>query len=103
MICINVTKVDGKINQLTIKGHSGSAPKGKDIICSAVSAISQGGCNALENPKCFAFKCEDGLLDIKVIHEASIHDYQVLDTILIQLKSVEEVSKDFVKIVEKGN
>ena len=55
MIKIEIARTDGKIKSLSIKGHSNSAPKGEDIICSAVSAVSQGGLNALKNPKCFAF------------------------------------------------
>jgi len=31
--------VDGKIARLEVRGHAGFAPAGKDIVCSAVSAL----------------------------------------------------------------
>ncbi len=41
---INITIVKNKQNIVTIEatGHSGYAEEGKDIVCSAVSAITQG-------------------------------------------------------------
>lgn len=103
MIHINANRKDGKIVHLSVKGHADYSEEGKDIVCSAVSAISVGGINALENPEDFDLKVEKGDVEISVKTKASEHDYEVLETILIQLKSVEETSSKYVKVIEKGN
>ena len=104
MIRIRCERNDGKIQSLIIAGHANSAPKGKDIVCAAVSAVSFGGLNALDNPKAFMIETneDDGTLKVEAKSGVTKHDYEVLDTIMIQLKSIEESAKDFVQIVEKG-
>ena len=103
MIHINANRKDGKIVYLSVKGHADYATEGKDIVCSAISAIVVGGINALENPKDFNLKVEKGDVEVSVKAKASEHDYEVLETVLIQLKSVEETSSKYVKVIEKGN
>ena len=103
MINIKANRKDGKIVYLSVKGHADYKEEGKDIVCAAISSISVGGINALKNPEDFILKVEKGNVEISVKGEASEHDYQVLDTMLIQMKSVEETSSKYVKVVEKGN
>ncbi len=104
MIRIECRKNGGKIEYLSVKGHAEFAQKGKDIVCSAVSAVLIGGINALENPKAFYLKVDEkeGEILIEKKEEVQTHDYIVLQTILIQLKSIEEVAKQNVEIIEKG-
>jgi len=103
MIKIEATRKDGKITNLTVKGHANSAPKGEDLICAAVSSILVGGCNALSQPNCFAIKLDSGDASIKEIKRANEHDYEVLETMIIQFKTVEESNSKFLQIIEKGN
>ena len=103
MININANRKDGKIIYLSVKGHANSDEEGKDLVCAAISAISVGGINALENPKSFDLKVEKGNVEISLLSKASEHDYQVLETMLIQMKSVEETNSKYVRVVEKGN
>ena len=56
MIKITASRNDGKIVNLTVKGHANSAPKGEDLVCAAVSSILVGGCNALNQTNCFTIK-----------------------------------------------
>lgn len=102
MINIVCNYEKGEIKSLVIKGHSGSAPKGSDIVCSAVSAVAQGGINALDNPKEFTIIVKDGFLSIECPSNVSKHDKLVLSVILVQLKSIEESASEYVEIVEKG-
>ena len=97
-------KKDGKIINLSLLGHAESAPYGNDLVCSAVSAVVFGGLNALENPKSFKITTseKDGSVEVEAKEAVSMHDYQVLDTILIQLKSIEESNSKFISIIEKG-
>lgn len=41
MIRIRVTRNGGKVAQVTVSGHAGSAPEGEDLICAAVSVLAQ--------------------------------------------------------------
>ena len=103
MIKITATRNNGKIVNLTVKGHADSAPYGKDLVCAAVSSILVGGCNALSNPNCFAIKLDSGDASVTEISHANEHDYEVLEVMLVQFKSVEETSTKFLKVIEKGN
>ena len=103
MIKIEATRKDGKIINLTVKGHANSAPKGEDLVCAAASSILVGGCNALQNPNCFAIKLDSGDAEIKELKHANEHDYEVLETMVIQLKTIEESYKQFLQVIEKGN
>lgn len=102
MIQITVIKLNKKIQSISVKGHSNSAPKGEDLICAGVSSIVIGGANAIANPECYTFKQDDGLFEINEVKTASDHDYDVLETMLIQLKTIEETYPKFVSIIEKG-
>ena len=103
MIKITATRNNGKIVNLTVKGHADSAPYGKDLVCAAVSSILVGGCNALKEPNCYAIKLNEGDASINELSHANEHDYEVLEVMLVQFKSVEETSKKFLKVIEKGN
>ena len=103
MIKITANRNDGKIINLTVKGHANSAPKGEDLVCAAVSSILVGGCNALSAPNCFAIKLDSGDAEIKELKRANEHDYEVLETMVIQFKTVEETNKKFLQVIEKGN
>lgn len=104
MIRIECTKKDGKIIYLSAKGHAEFAQKGKDIICSAVSAVIIGGINALEKPEEFLLHVDETHGEISIEKKGNVptHDYIVLQTILIQLKSIEDVAKQNIEIIEKG-
>ena len=103
MIKITASRKNGKIVNLTVKGHANSAPHGEDLVCAAVSSILVGGCNALNQPDCFAIKLESGDASVVEISHANEHDYEVLEVMLVQFKSVEETSRKFLKVIEKGN
>ena len=103
MIKITASRKNGKIVNLTVKGHANSGPHGEDLVCAAVSSILVGGCNALSQPNCFAIKLDSGDASISEKEHANEHDYEVLEVMLVQFKSVEETSKKFLKVIEKGN
>ena len=103
MIKIEATRKDGKIVNLTVKGHANSAPKGEDLVCAAVSSVLVGGCNALNQPNCFAIKLSEADASISELSIANKHDYEVLETMMIQFKTIEESNKKFLQVIEKGN
>lgn len=103
MIKITAVRNNGKIINLSVKGHANSAPKGEDLVCAAVSSILVGGCNALKQPNCFTIKLDSGDASIVEISKANEHDYEVLETMVIQFKTIEESDSKHLQIIEKGN
>ena len=49
MTKIQIYKNKGKIQGFVVSGHSGYACSGSDIVCSAISSVSQMVCVGLEN------------------------------------------------------
>lgn len=85
------------ITSIEIKGHANSAEYGKDLVCAAVSAIITGGANALEED-IYDISLKEGKAYIKTDKIPGINDQVVLKTIEIQLKTIEEIEKEFIKI-----
>lgn len=83
------------------KGHANYDEEGKDIVCSAISAIIVGGFNALLDEESEEIVVEKGYAKCVVTDEISDHDKDVLDVILIQLLTVERSYPKFVKILKK--
>ncbi|MBP5694043.1 MAG: ribosomal-processing cysteine protease Prp [Bacilli bacterium] len=101
MILVNYSKKNGNICLIESKGHANYEEAGKDIVCSAVSAIIVGGFNALNDEDLLDIIVEKGHAKCVVKGELSEHDYNVLDTMLIQLMTIEKSYPEFVKILEK--
>ncbi len=49
MTNVQILKNENNILGFVISGHSGYAEQGSDIVCSAISALSQSACVGLEN------------------------------------------------------
>ena len=101
MINIIIYQEENIIKKVSIKGHSQYAPKGEDIVCAGVSAIGIGTVNAIYEIKKLKpkFQSKDGFLELEFNDE---HDEQVIaQTMLVQLKSIEESYKEYVKIQYK--
>ena len=89
---------------LKVVGHSNYNELGKDIICSAVSSILIGGYNAIKTISDFKVKIEEGDSELTFIgKKISEHDLIVIETIVIQLKTIENSYKKYIKICEVKN
>jgi uncharacterized protein YsxB (DUF464 family) len=108
MIKILILRDDlGNIRRLKVSGHSGYDEIGRDIICSAVSAIVQTTVIGLSNVVGIKplYHQESGLADLRIpdglsqekIDEANI----VLETGLLGLKSIEAGYSEYVDIRER--
>lgn len=104
MICVECTKKDNKIIKLFVLGHAESAEYGKDLVCAGVSAIIFGGLNNLKEIEKFSIEKDDdkGLIKIEALRDVNMHDYIVLETIMVQLKTIEESYSKYIKVIEKG-
>lgn len=96
-IVIKTTKQSSKICSIEVKGHAGSAPKGKDLVCAAISAIITGGFSSL-NDKNFEMVLESGYAKAIAIAPVTDEDAVVLKTIETQLECVRQTNGDYVKI-----
>ena len=97
MIKVLIEKRDDSIAYLEVKGHANSADKGEDLICSAVSAILTGGFNAIDEKE-VDLTLKEGLAIAKAKKPLSPRNKIVLETILIQLQTIEEEYPNNLKI-----
>lgn len=103
MIKIQVIYHNSEFRELKIQGHAKAADKGQDIVCAAVSAVSEGGVQALtDDEKSYEFEMKEGYLDLKrIAPNMSEHDKTVMMTIVTQLESIALVSKNHVQLERK--
>ena len=102
MIKVTINYLNDSINELIVKGHSNFAPKGSDIVCAGVSAIVTGGINALiiENKNKISYRVNDGYVNVDVLDIDDDKLQLIMDVIVVQLKTIEESYKKYVKISE---
>lgn len=107
MTAITVFYKGKSIRGFHAKGHTGYAEAGEDIVCAAVSAITQTACLGLmeyleSKPEP---EQKDGELRVLVPEGASRRDEEraelILGTMLKGLRSVEENYSDYLKIIKK--
>ncbi len=97
MIKIYIFKDDKFINGFQVKGHSGFAESGKDIVCSAVSAVTQMAVKGVEEAKLKnELTVDDGYLQLLL--DENNTNAQVL---LVALeKSLEDIQNQYPKFVK---
>ena len=100
MIKVTITRSGNIIKSIEMNGHAGSGPEGHDLVCAAVSAIITGGANALPNKNNYMVELKKGyaVIDNNNIDEDGNN---VLNTVWVQLKTVEESYPQFIRIEEK--
>jgi len=99
-VLVKRNEQNGFISSIEVKGHADSAPRGKDLVCAAVSAIVTGGMNALTDKNNYSFLYESGHVIINSKSEVNYQDSVILNTIIIQLQSVKESNPEFIEIKE---
>ena len=100
MISVNVTFMGKEVKSLTVSGHANYDKYGKDIVCAGVSAVVTGGINALENQvENIEIINEENKLGVKVIN-SNEYIQIILKTIIIQLETIENSYKKYIKITK---
>lgn len=98
MISVNVSFIGKDVKSLTVSGHANYDEYGKDIVCAGVSAIVTGGINALEpHLKNIEIINESNKLGVVVIESNEVIQV-ILNTMLIQLETIENSYKKYIKI-----
>jgi uncharacterized protein len=98
MIQIKIVTEGGHFSSLEVKGHANSAPYGQDLICAGVSAVTLGGLNALLDGKSYDIVTKEGYVSLKASKPVSEHDRTVIETMIVQLESLAESHKDYVRL-----
>ncbi len=103
MIKIKINLTENRYSSLEVSGHSNYDEKGKDIVCAGVSSVVVGGLNALtyENKKKVSIKMNDGYVKVDILDLNDDKLQLIMNVIIIQLKSIEESYKKYIKIEEK--
>ena len=104
MISVTLYEKEGNLKGFQVRGHSGFARKGKDIICAAVSSLVITTVNALEkftDDEKLIFVSEDGAVIIVKFRSFPGHDAKLLmNSMVMGLKEISE-ENGFVKISVK--
>ena len=107
MTTITVFYKGGRIAGFRAKGHTGFAEHGSDIVCAAVSAVTQTAClglmkNLKTQPEIVQ---KDGELRLSLPEGMTERDEEraelILGTMLEGLGSVQENYSDYLKIIKK--
>ncbi|MDY4788768.1 MAG: ribosomal-processing cysteine protease Prp [Bacilli bacterium] len=98
MIKVDFVLKNNFYKELTIKGHANFDSYGKDIVCSAVSAIGVGGLNAIYQITGIKpdYEVEDGF--IHLVFNTDEKSQTIAQTMLVQLQSIEESYNQYIKI-----
>lgn len=108
MITISIYRNSKKnIEQFVVKGHAYAADPGQDIVCSAVSVLTQTTVLALHEVANIAigYEIESGYLKCKLpmdLTKKELYDTKLLiDTMLLGLNNIQESYPKYVEIHNK--
>lgn len=106
MINILIIKKEEKIFKVECKGHSGYDEQGKDIVCSAVSAITQTALLGLiDLSGSVLYEVRDGYLSFECPtpkdQTESIRQQSILRAMYLGLKDIQSGYRAFIKMEER--
>ncbi len=98
MIHIVADRHNGFYTALTISGHAESAEYGQDLVCAGVSSIAFGLCNALSDIAGLeTIQAENNMISIRC-EEPDELTQVILETGIIQFRTVEMSYGDYIDI-----
>ena len=102
MVRVCVVSKNEAIKKITVNGHAGSARKGEDLVCAGVSSIVFGTLNALDK---LALKSVNLQVSQQIVIEVlNLLDEKcqlILQTMLIQLATIEEQYSSYIEIKQE--
>ena len=102
MIKVDIQYKGKGIEPLSIKGHANTGDYGKDLVCAAVSACATGALNALnDEEENYDIALESGRVEVNFKGNISEHDQTVIETLIIQLKTIEASYPNALTIKER--
>ena len=107
MTRIEIIRFNGSITGFTAREHTGFAPEGSDIVCSAISALTQSAVLGLEEVAKVSpqYSIGDGELSCSVAKDldpgARLRADMVLETMLMGLRSIKVNYGEYLNIAER--
>ncbi len=104
MITVKISRdAERRIVAFHVKGHANSAPHGQDLICGAVSALTQSAAlgigQYLRRPH--RLQAGNGLFLLALCGSPDAQTDAVLETMLLGLREIAALGAGFVRIVDK--
>ena len=104
-----MTHIDVKRNRLGqivtcyVRGHAEAGPYGEDIVCAAISMLSQTSILGLHEvaKQSMEYRIEDGELEILLSEPITEKGQAILETMLLGMKNVADQYSDFVRVSEQ--
>ena len=95
--------VEGHIVECHFRGHAEAGPYGEDIVCAAISMLSQTSLLGLHEvaQQSMEYRIEDGELDILLSEPITERGQTILETMLLGIKNVANQYSDFVRVSEQ--
>ena len=93
----------GQIIECHFQGHAGAAPYGEDIVCAAISMLSQTSILGLHEvaQQAMEYQMEDRELHILLSDPIIESGQAILETMLLGIKNVADQYSDFVRVSEQ--
>jgi uncharacterized protein YsxB (DUF464 family) len=90
----------GRISAFSVQGHSGTAEKGKDIVCAGVSALAQTAFLGIREHlhRRIAFAQASGDFQAELESEPDDLTDAILETMLLGLQQIQQISPKAVRI-----
>ena len=93
----------GQIIECHFRGHAEAGPYGEDIVCAAISMLSQTSLLGLHEvaQQSMEYRIEGGELDILLSEPITERGQTILETMLLGIKNVADQYSDFVRVSEQ--
>ena len=92
-----------RISGFEVRGHSGYAPEGEDIVCAAVSALVINALNSIEEftEDAFTCDCQDGQIqNWEFTSEVSPESELLMDSLMLGLQNIStSYGEEYLKIL----
>ena len=94
---------EGHIVECHFRGHAEAGPYGEDIVCAAISMLSQTSILGLHEvaKQSMEYQMEDGELHILLSEPMTESGQTILETMLLGIKNVADQYSDFVRVSEQ--
>lgn len=90
---IHFSQKTSEIKKVSISGHANFSSKGKDIVCSAISAIVNGSINFYfeKFPKFLKVKIDESKIEINILEK----DEKFQDSLQMMIFQLKNISKNY--------
>lgn len=97
----------GRLTGFEAQGHTGSAEEGNDVVCAAISALTQSALMGIREylKLACAYEIADGYIYCMLPEDTFEEDWReaeiILETMAMGLRSIADTYGDYIKIIER--